>query len=77
MSQKPFEVTKELFTGRKNLTMNKSEVKALLQRLDNLNRTSGASEGEELHVSPMFLDYANNYVKQLSELLGIELERGY
>lgn len=54
--------------------MNKAEVKAVLQRLDKLNKTSGASEGEELHVSPMFLDYANDYVKQLSELLDIELE---
>lgn len=49
-------------------------VKSVLKRLNELNKSSGASEGEELHVSPMFLDYANDYVKQLSELLGIELK---
>jgi phosphoglucomutase len=54
--------------------MNKTEVQSVLQRLNNLNKTSGASEGEELHVSPMFLDYANDYIKQLAELLDIDLE---
>lgn len=54
--------------------MNKAEVESVLQRLDNLNKTSGASEGEELHVSPIFLDYANEFVKQLAELLSIDLE---
>lgn len=49
-------------------------VKSVLQKLNELNKSSGASEGEELHVSPMFLDFANGYVKQLSELLGIDLE---
>lgn len=54
--------------------MDKAKVKSVLQRLNDLNESSGASEGDELHVSPMFLDYSSQYVKQLAELLDINLE---
>ncbi|MGG5369528.1 hypothetical protein [Enterococcus sp. AZ196] len=54
-------------------------VKNLLQELNEVSHpfSDGSIDGESVVVSPTYQAFINHRVKTLSELLGIELERGY